>query len=117
MARIDLTDGRGDALEHGGEFGALEVLKDLGGRRLLQAGSRIVPERRRKIENLERTLNAVGPMPTLARGYSIITDAESGKALGSVKDAKPDQAVVTHLHDGEIHSTVNKTTSKTLGAK
>lgn len=94
-----------------------QYLKDLGGRRLLQAGTRIVPERRRKLENLERTLNAVGPLPTLARGYAIITDAESGKAISSVKDAKPKQTVVTHLHDGEVHSTVSKTTDETLGSK
>jgi exodeoxyribonuclease VII large subunit len=94
-----------------------QYLKDLGGRRLLQAATRIVPERRRKLENLERTLNAVGPLPTLARGYAIITDAESGKAISSVKDAKPKQTVVTHLHDGEVHSTVSKTTDETLGSK
>ena len=92
-------------------------LLDLGNRRLLQAGKRIVPERRQKLEHLKRTLNAVGPLPTLARGYAILADAESGKAISSVKDAKPDQAVVTHLHDGEIHSTVSKTTNKTLGTK
>ena len=92
-------------------------LKELGDRRLLQAGARIIPERRRKLENLERTLNAVGPLPTLARGYAIIADAESGKAISSVKDAKPDQAVITHLHDGEIHSTISKTTKETLGSK
>ena len=94
-----------------------QYLKELGGRRLLQAGKRIVPERRRKLDNLERTLNAVGPLPTLERGYAIVADAESGKAISSVDEAKPDQAIVTHLHDGEIHSNINKTTYKTLGNK
>lgn len=94
-----------------------QYLKELGSRRLVQAGKRILPERRQKLENLRRTLNAVGPVPTLARGYAIVTDAESGKAISSVKNAKPDQAVVTHLHDGEIHSTVSKTTNETLGTK
>jgi len=94
-----------------------QYLLELGNRRLLQAGKRIVPERRHKFQNLERTLNAVGPLPTLARGYAIVTDAESGKAISSVKEAKPDQAVVTHLYDGEIHSTISKTTNKTLGIK
>jgi len=92
-------------------------LKDLGSRRLLQAGSRIVPERVQKLENLRRTLNAVGPLPTLARGYAIVTDAKSGKAVSSVKGLNEKHALVTQLHDGQIYSAVDKTTSKTLKTK
>ncbi len=66
-------------------------LQELGNRRLLQAGKRIVPERRLKLQNLIRTLNAVSPLPTLARGYAIVTDAESGTAISSVKNLKPNR--------------------------
>jgi len=94
-----------------------QYLHELGKRRLLQAGNRIVPERRLKLDNLERTLNAVGPLPTLARGYAIVTDPETGKTVSSVEGVKAKQALVTQLHDGEIHSTVNKSTNKTLNSK
>ena len=94
-----------------------QYLQELGHRRLLQAGQRIVPERRLKINNLERTLNAVGPLPTLARGYAIVTDAESGKAVSSVKGLKEKQALVTQLHDGQVHSATSKITKKTLDTK
>jgi len=86
-------------------------------RRLQQSGKRIVPERRQKLQNLIRTLNAVSPLPTLARGYAIVTDAESGRAISSVKDVQPQQALVTQLQDGQIHSTTSKTTNKTLDTK
>ena len=92
-------------------------LHELGSRRLLQAGKHIVPERRLKLQNLVRTLNAVSPLPTLARGYAIVTDAKSGTAISSVKSLKPKQALVTQLHDGRIHSVVSKTDKSTLDDK
>lgn len=81
--------------------------------RLQLAGARIVPERRLILQNLVRTLNAVSPLPTLARGYAIVTDAESGIAISSVKNVKAKQVLVTQLSDGQIISTtkdVNETT-------
>ena len=94
-----------------------QYLQELGHRRLLQAGKRIVPERRLKLNNLERTLNAVGPLPTLARGYAIVTDAESGKAVSSVKGIKEKQALISQFHDGQVHSATSKITNKTLDTK
>jgi exodeoxyribonuclease VII large subunit len=87
------------------------------GRRLMQSGQRIVPERRLILQNLSRTLNAVSPLPTLARGYAIVMDADSGTAISSVKNVTPQQTLVTQLHDGQIHSTVSNATNKTLDAK
>ncbi|MDH4020037.1 MAG: exodeoxyribonuclease VII large subunit [Xanthomonadales bacterium] len=94
-----------------------QYVQELGNRRLLQAGKRIVPERRLKLNNLERTLNAVGPLPTLARGYAIVTDAASGKAVSSVGGLKEKQALVTQLHDGQVHSTTSKIIKKSLDRK
>lgn len=94
-----------------------QLLQELGHRRLLQAGQRIIPERRLKLNNLERTLNAVGPLPTLARGYAIVTDAKSGKAVSSVEGLKEKQTLVTQLHDGQVHSATGKITRKTLDTK
>ncbi len=59
-------------------------LQELARHRLLPAGKRIVPERLRILQNLARTLNAVSPLPTLARGYAIVTDAQSGTAISSL---------------------------------
>jgi exodeoxyribonuclease VII large subunit len=59
--------------------------------RLRLAAVRIVPERRRMLQNLARTLNAVSPLPTLARGYAVVTDANSGTAISSTQDVEPQQ--------------------------
>jgi exodeoxyribonuclease VII large subunit len=83
-------------------------LQELTRHRLLPAGKRIVPERRRILQNLARTLNALSPLPTLARGYAIVTDAQTGTAISSVRDVKPKQALLTQLSDGQILSTTEK---------
>jgi len=90
-------------------------LQELFRHRLVPAGKRIVPERRRKLQDLARTLNAVSPLPTLARGYAIVTDAQSGSAISSVKDVKPQQALVTQLSDGKILSSAEEIDNTALG--
>jgi exodeoxyribonuclease VII large subunit len=89
-------------------------LRDLLKHRLLPAGIRIVPERSRRLLDLSRTLNAVGPLPTLARGYAIVTDAGTGKAVSSVKGLKKGAALLTHLSDGQFESEVKGIEKKTL---
>ena len=84
-------------------------LQELTNHRLIPAGHRIVPERRRTLQDLARTLNAVSPLPTLARGYAIVMDGKSGAAISSVKHVKPKQALITQLHDGQIISKVEET--------
>ena len=83
--------------------------------RLVAAGRRIVPERRRVLQDLARTLNALSPLPTLARGYAIVTDAETGSAISSVKNVKPKQALLTQLHDGQVLSTIKETNDVVVG--
>ena len=83
-------------------------LKELFRHRLVPSGKRIVPERRRRLQDLVRTLNAVSPLPTLARGYAIVTDAQSGTAISSVKDVTNKQTLVTQLSDGKLVSTTDE---------
>jgi len=85
--------------------------------RLQLAAARIVPERQRILQNLARTLSAVSPLPTLARGYAIVTDAQSGTAVSSVKEVRPKQALITQLSDGQIRSSVEEVNDKTLSDK
>lgn len=92
-------------------------LRDLLNHRLLPAGIRIVPERSRRLQDLSRTLNAVGPLPTLARGYAIVTDAGTGKAISSVKGLTNGKALLTHLSDGQIESEVTGVKQNTLNEK
>jgi exodeoxyribonuclease VII large subunit len=89
-------------------------LEDLSAHRLVPAGARIVPERRRLLQELARTLNALSPLPTIARGYAIVTEAESGAVISSVKNTEAGQSLITQLIDGQILSTVDKTNDKPL---
>ena len=92
-------------------------IEDLLRHRLVPAGKRIVPERRRMFQNLARTLNAVSPLPTLARGYAVVMDANTGTAISSVGDIEPKQRLLTQLHDGQVKSTVTETNAQVIPAK
>lgn len=50
-------------------------------------------------------LNALSPLQTLARGYSITTDA-AGHALTSSAKLEPGQRIITRLHQGEVDSEI-----------
>jgi exodeoxyribonuclease VII large subunit len=88
-------------------------LSDLLHHRMLPTAKRIVPERRRQFLDLTRTLEALSPLPTLARGYALVTD-ESGSAVTSVEDVKPRQKLRTQFSDGQVVSTVDETNKNTL---
>jgi len=89
-------------------------LRDLLQHRLVASGKRIIPERRRRLQYLVRTLNALSPLPTLARGYSIVTDALSGTVISSVNDVQQQQKLVAQLHDGQILATAVETNTTQL---
>lgn len=92
-------------------------LQELSRHRLLPAGKRIVPQHRQNLQNLVRTLNAVSPLPTLARGYAVVTDAQSGTAISSIQDIRTQQELVTQLHDGQIISTTKETNKTRLDSE
>lgn len=61
-------------------------------------------ERKSRFETLQTRLRLLGPEQVLARGYSITTDAESGKVLRDAKEVKPGQKLKTRLKTGEVVS-------------
>ncbi|HEX3627474.1 MAG TPA: exodeoxyribonuclease VII large subunit [Verrucomicrobiae bacterium] len=66
--------------------------------------SHFLKQRREQLRQLERRLNALGPEQVLARGYSITTDAGTGKVLRDAKKVKAGQKLKTRLKTGEILS-------------
>ncbi len=52
-------------------------------------------------------LELLSPKAVLARGYSITRDAKTGAVLRDASKAKRGQVLRTHLHAGEVSSTVN----------
>jgi exodeoxyribonuclease VII large subunit len=59
------------------------------------------------LEQAASRLDLLSPKSVLARGYSITRDTATGVVLRDAKNAKPGQMLRTHLHAGEISSTVN----------
>jgi exodeoxyribonuclease VII large subunit len=90
-------------------------------RRLLeQRGELLQQEKRRLRENvrhrftsaqdrlaaLETRLRLLAPEQVLARGYSITTDAVTGRVIRSAVEVKPGQRLRTRLKEGQVESRV-----------
>jgi len=52
-------------------------------------------------------LDAISPLKTLDRGYSITKDKQSGKLITSINQSKPNQDILIKLKDGELKATVD----------
>jgi exodeoxyribonuclease VII large subunit len=70
--------------------------------------SQFLKVRRENLRQFEKRLNSLGPEQVLARGYSITTDAASGKVLRDAEKIKPGQKLKTRLAKGEILSRAEK---------
>lgn len=80
------------------------VLQNLAGRFLRAKPSLALKARRENLRQLEKRLNSLGPEQVLARGYSITTDAATGKVLRDATKIKSGQKLKTRLAKGEIFS-------------
>ena len=62
----------------------------------------------RNLQGLYGTLDArlrlLSPMNVLERGYSITTDAASGKVIRDASEVKPGQRLRSRLKKGEVRS-------------
>lgn len=74
--------------------------------RLQQASLNLFAHKKSQLSNVARTLHAMSPLHTLARGYSITLNSK-GVALTSVKQVKPKEIIETRLRNGRIISHVD----------
>ena len=80
------------------------IYQNLAGRFLRAKPSLALKSRRETLRQLEKRLNLLGPEQVLARGYSITTDAATGKILHAAANVKAGQKLKTRLAQGEIFS-------------
>lgn len=73
--------------------------------RLVYMSESSIENKQQQLANISRTLQAVSPLNTLSRGYSISRD-ENGNTLTNAKQIKKGEKIVTQLHSGEITSRV-----------
>jgi len=75
-------------------------------RRLGERARSRLKENRGALEAIEARLKLLSPENVLARGYSITTDAASGRVLRDATETRPGQKLKTKLMSGEVRSVV-----------
>ncbi len=82
---------------------ALAVLKT----RLMHAGEAAIARDRRRLDRQNTALRMLDPRAALRRGYAIVQDADTGKALRRTEDARPGQEVGIVLAVGRLAATID----------
>ena len=87
--------------------------------RLQTCSRRLDGAARRKLASLEqrlrlaaRTLDSVSPLATLERGYSIVSDATTGKLLTRAQDTRPGALLKAKMSEGHILARVEEAVKK-----
>jgi exodeoxyribonuclease VII large subunit len=76
--------------------------------RLSTSGQRSITDVEHRLQLAMRSLHAVSPLATLERGYAVVLDAGSGKALSDVSNVKAGSEIRARLHSGELLATVTE---------
>jgi len=76
--------------------------------RLSTSGQRSITDVEHRLQLAMRSLHAVSPLATLERGYAVVLDANSGKALSDVSNVKAGSEIRARLHRGELLATVTE---------
>jgi exodeoxyribonuclease VII large subunit len=66
-----------------------------------------VEQRKSRLSTLASTLNAISPLQTLSRGYSI-TSSSDGQTITSTDDLSCNELINTRLHRGQLISRIEK---------
>lgn len=83
--------------------------------RLLSAQNKNQQSAQQQLAMLAARLESISPLGVLARGYSITKKGEN--VVKSIEQVKTGETLVTQVHDGEIHTTVNHTLDSTKAAQ
>lgn len=79
--------------------------------RLTSSGRRALSDADHRLQLAMRALHSVSPLATLDRGYAIVMDADSGKALTDASAVTAGSEIRARLHSGELSATVTKVSS------
>ena len=67
----------------------------------------VVEQRKSRLRTLASTLNAISPLQTLGRGYSITSNAD-GQTITNTDSVSRDELITTRLHMGQLISRIEK---------
>ena len=65
-----------------------------------------------RLRGIARSLEAVSPLATVARGYSILTKLEDGALVRSAEQVKPGEQLRARLAEGELQLRVEQVATK-----
>ncbi|MGY6517334.1 MAG: exodeoxyribonuclease VII large subunit [Lysobacteraceae bacterium] len=71
-------------------------------RRMRELTMASLQQRRHAMDSSARALHALGPLPTLERGYAVLREPDGGAVLRSVAQARVGQQVDARLADGSL---------------
>ena len=71
-------------------------------RRASRALAHSLALRRSELAGIQARLAALNPQATLARGYAIVRQAESGEVVRSMEQVTDGDALAIRIHDGEF---------------
>lgn len=80
---------------------------------MLSSFNNLLAKKKMKFESLCRTLDAVSPLQTLSRGYSILKD-ENNNIINSIKNVSSEQDIKAIVTDGQINLTVKSLNPKEI---
>ena len=75
--------------------------------RLVRAESTGRAQRAQRLAVAAKTLHAVSPLATLARGYAVVRD-DAGRTVTDVAQLETGDAIAVSLRDGRAEATVEK---------
>ena len=76
--------------------------------RLTTTGRQAISGVEHRLQLAMRALHSVSPLATLDRGYAVVMDTESGKALTDASAVNTGSAIRARLSKGELLATVTK---------
>ncbi len=76
--------------------------------RLNNSGKQQLSERKQHLSQQAHQLNAVSPLATLSRGYSIVTDPQDGTVIQSSEQVNAGDKINIQLNKGRISATIEQ---------
>jgi len=80
--------------------------------RLVNTARKRLDRADRRLALLARGLHSVSPLATLDRGYAIVQDAKTGRALLRAADVEPGDEILARLSEGKLQASVTKVIKK-----
>jgi len=80
--------------------------------RLTQGIDRLIEKRQFEFDKLASRLEAISPLKTLARGYSLAIETNQGSIISGVDQVKPGDRLEIRVSDGSIFSQIERVVRK-----